>query len=120
VLAVNTKDGAFDDRRAKCSGGGSVLFQIRDTYDSSRYRSQRSICRSGGERRPKIHLTRRVVHPVGSGAQLLNVCPSAAVRSRLFPLVAANAVEGFPHIGLDARYVTECRVKDEPQRAPPD
>lgn len=101
---------------------GSLLFQIRDTYDSSRHRSQRSICRSGGERRPKILLTRRVAHPVGNGTQLLNVRPSAAVRcrSRLFPLLAANAVEGFPHIGLDAGYVTECRVKDGLQRAPPD
>ena len=68
------------------------------------------------------HLTRRAAHPVGNGAQLLNVRPSAAVRcrSRLFPLLAANALEGFPHIGLDAGYVTECRVKDGLQRAPPD
>ena len=66
------------------------------------------------------HLTRRAAHPVGNGAQLLNVRPSAAVRcrSRLFPLLAANAVEGFPQIGLDAGYVTE--VKDGLQRAPLD
>jgi hypothetical protein len=86
------------DRGVALGQGRSLRFRRKQT-ETSEY----ALAGAGGEygsgaqgRASVRHLPRRAAHPVGNDAQLLNVRPPAAVRCRLrlFPLLAANAVEG--------------------------